>query len=113
MRNPLKEHTLVERSSEDSTYNEGSSYLRNAKEDVEISSTLKQRRGGETSTSRKNMSEFSSNEEYEICLRASFLEDTIPGIEPSFAQIFKMSSQLDEENAKLREFTIGLKKSLI
>lgn len=58
------------------------------------------------------MKESSSNEEDEICLKASYEEDTIQGVKPSYAQLFRMSGQLVEENDKLRERTIGLKESL-
>lgn len=58
------------------------------------------------------MKNFSSNEEDGIFLKASYEGDTIPGIKPSYAQLFRMNNQLEKENAKLRECTIGLKESL-
>lgn len=59
------------------------------------------------------MKESSSNKEDEICLKASYGEDTIIGIKPFNAQLFRMSDQLVEENDKLREHTLGLKESLV
>lgn len=40
------------------------------------------------------MKESSSNKEDEICLKASYDEDTIPGIKPYYAQLFRMTNQL-------------------
>lgn len=59
------------------------------------------------------MKKFSFNEKYEIYLKASYEIDIIPGIKPSYAKLFRMTSQIEEENAKLRERTLGLKESLI
>lgn len=68
-----------------STSNEGPSCLRNDKEDEEVSLILEQRRGGETSTSDRNMKYSSSSEEDEMFLKASHEGDTIPGIKLSYA----------------------------
>lgn len=58
------------------------------------------------------MKESSSNKEEQICLKASYKADNIPGIKPFNARLFKMSIQLVEENYKLREHILGLKESL-
>lgn len=105
-------YLLVERSSKDSTYIEGPSYSRNDKEDEEFSLILEQRRGGEPSTSGRNMKESFSNEEDEILLKASYEGDIILSIKPSYVKLFRMCHQLVKENSKLRKRTIGLKESL-
>lgn len=70
--------------------NLGPSCSRNDKEEEEeFSSILEQIRGGETSTSKRNMKESSFNKEYEICLKTSYETDTIPGVKPSYAQLFR------------------------
>lgn len=43
---------------------------------------------------------------------ASYKAYTILGIKPLYAQLFRMSGQLVEENDKLREYTSGLKEYL-
>ena len=37
------------------------------------------------------MKESSFNEEYEICLKTSYETDTIPGVKPSYAQLFRIN----------------------
>lgn len=76
-----------------------------------FSSILKRRREGETSTFERNIKESSFNEEDDKCLKTSYEGDTIPGIQPSYAQLFRMGGQLVKENDKQRERTIGLKES--
>lgn len=58
------------------------------------------------------MEESSSNKEDKIYLKVSYKIDIIPGIKPSFSQLYIMSGQLMEENNKLRERILGLKESL-
>lgn len=69
------------------------------------SSILEQRRGGETLTLVRNMKEPSSNEQDSICLMTCYEEDTIPGIKSSYAQLFRISGQLVEQNDKSSECT--------
>lgn len=62
------------------------------KKDEEISSILK--RGGETSTSGRNLKESSSDEGDKMCLKAPYEEDIIPSIKPSYTQLFILSNHL-------------------
>lgn len=96
---------------EDSTSNKGTFCSRNNKEEEEIYSILEQRRGWETSILGRDVKESSSNEEDEICLKASYKAYTILGVNSSYAQLFRMSGKLVEGNNKLRECISGIMKS--
>lgn len=100
----------VERSLKDSTSNEGTFYSRNGKEE-EVSSIFEQMRGWETSTSEENMKEYSSDKEHEVCLKATYDVNTFSSSKPSYEQLFRMSGQFVEENDKLRERFLGLKRA--
>lgn len=56
------------------------------------------------------MKELYFNEEGELWSWASYEVDIIPSSKPSYEQLFRMSSQLEKENDKLREHSTCLKK---
>lgn len=49
------------------------------------------------SSSERNLKESSSNEEDEICLKASYEWDTIIYIKLSYAQLFRIRDQLEKK----------------
>lgn len=58
------------------------------------------------------MKKSSSIKQDEICIKVSYEADTIPSIEPSYAQLFRMSGRVVKENDKLRECILGLMESV-
>lgn len=103
--------SVVEQYSKYSTSIEGPYFSRNDKEE-DVSSILKRRRGGDISTSGRNMKQLSSNEENEIFLKASYEEDTTKVTKSFYEQLFKMGSQLVKENDKLKEHDLVIKELL-
>lgn len=87
-------YSVVEWSLEGSTSNEGTSCLRNLKEEASSSGIFERIKGGEMSTWRRTIKESSSNEEDKVFLKASYKEDIVKAIKPSYKHLFKISTKL-------------------
>lgn len=105
-------YSVVERYSEDSTSNEGTSCVRNCEVEVSSSGIFERRKGEETSTSGRNIEEPYSNKEVDVFLKASYEEDDVEVTKPSYKQLFRISAKLVKENDKLRKYNLNLKEYL-